>query len=51
MKVIGTAAIKPATFGIFYDNLINPITGGTGHTMKVCEQNNISVIDQNVWSN
>ena len=49
IKAIGTDEIKPATFGIFYDNLDKPKEGGTGHTMKVCEQNNIPVIDQNVW--
>ena len=49
IKVIGTEDIKPATFGIFYDSLENPKAGGTGHTIKVCEQNNIPVIDQRVW--
>ena len=49
IKVIGTGNIKPATFGIFYDDLENPKTGGTGHTMNVCEQNNIPLIDQNTW--
>lgn len=49
IKVIGTDEIKPATFGIFYDDLENPQTGGTGHTMSVCQQNNIPVINQNIW--
>lgn len=49
IKAIGTAEIKPATFGIFYDDLSNPKTGGTGHTMNVCEQNNIPIIDQRIW--
>lgn len=49
IKAIGTNEIKPATFGIFYDDLENPMTGGTGHTMKVCEQNNIPIINQEVW--
>jgi len=49
IKVIGTGDIKPATFGIFYDDLENPKTRGTGHTMNVCEQNNIPLIDQNTW--
>lgn len=51
IKAIGTADIAPATFGIFYDDLDNPRTGGTGHTMQVCEQNAIPVIDQTVWFN
>jgi len=49
IKVIGTETIKPATFGIFYDDLSNPLTGGTGHTMHVCKQNNIPYINQEVW--
>ena len=49
IKAIGTDKIKPATFGIFYDDLENPKEGGTGHTMHVCEQNNIPIINQNVW--
>jgi hypothetical protein len=49
IKVIGTDEIKPATFGIFYDDLDNPISGGTGHTMNVCKKNNIPLIDQKIW--
>ncbi len=49
IKAIGTGEIKPATFGIFYDDLENPLTGGTGHTMQVCKQNAIPIINQTVW--
>lgn len=49
IKVIGAEEILPATFGIFYDDLSKPMSGGTGHTMKVCEQNNIPFIDQRTW--
>ena len=49
IKIIGTKDIPPTTFGIFYDDLHNPQTGGTGHTMEVCTQNNIPLIDQRVW--
>ena len=49
IKAIGTDKIKPATFGIFYDDLDNPMSGGTGHTMNVCAQNNIPLIDQKIW--
>ncbi len=49
IKAIGTDEIKPATFGIFYDDLNKPMSGGTGHTMSVCEQNNIPLIDQKIW--
>ena len=51
IKAIGTDEIKPATFGIFYDDLTNPKTGGTGHTMNVCLQNNIPIVDQITWFN
>ena len=49
IKAIGTTDIKPASFGIFYDDLENSMTGGTGHTMKICQQNDIPIIDQRVW--
>ncbi|HEY5500271.1 MAG TPA: hypothetical protein VIK20_07815 [Bacteroidales bacterium] len=49
IKVLGTDKIKPATFGIFYDDLKNPIQGGTGHTMQVCRLNGIPIIDQSIW--
>ncbi len=49
IKAIGSKEIAPATFGIFYDDLDDPKTGGTGHTMKICEQNGIDVIDQRTW--
>ena len=49
VKAIGAAGIKPASFGIFYDDLANPKEGGTGHTMNVCEKNHIPLIDQSVW--
>ena len=49
IKVLGTETLEPATFGLFYDDLENPKSGGTGHTINVCEQNDIPVIDQRVW--
>ena len=51
IKAIGTKEIKPATFGIFYDDIENPKTGGTGHTMTVCIQNDIPIVDQSTWFN
>jgi len=48
-KVIGTGEIKPASFGVFYDDLLDPMSGGTGHTMKVCVQNGVPLADQKVW--
>ncbi len=49
IKVVGANNVAAATFGLFYDDMVNPKTGGTGHTMSVCEQNNIPVIDQREW--
>lgn len=49
IKAIGTKEIKPADFGIFYDNLNDPRSGGTGHTMNICEINGIQIIDQKIW--
>lgn len=49
LKVLGTAQMLPATFALFYDDLSNPMQGGTGHTMQVCIQNHIPFITQEVW--
>lgn len=49
IKAIGNDRIKPATFAIFYDDLNKPLSGGTGHTMNICKQNNIPIIDQRTW--
>ena len=49
VKAIGTETIPPATFGIFYDDLSNPMSGGTGHTMNICQQNGIPIVDQKLW--
>lgn len=51
IKAIGTDDIKPATFGIFFNNLDNPMSGGTGHPMNVCRLNNIPIIYQKTWFN
>jgi hypothetical protein len=49
IKVLGTQSIPPANFGIFYDDLEKPCSGGTGHTMNVCKQNNVPYINQTAW--
>jgi len=49
VKVLGSENVSAATFGIFYDDLENPKSGGTGHTMKVCEEYDIPIVDQKVW--
>ena len=49
IKVTGTSNIKPANFALFYDDLKNPKSGGTGHTMNICEMNNVDFVDQRTW--
>jgi len=49
VKVTGFKEIKEAAFGIFYDDLSNPKAGGTGHTMRICEQKDVPLINQRVW--
>lgn len=50
VKVTGVKnQLAPANFAIFYDDLENPETGGTGHTMNVCRLRSIPYINQNIW--
>ena len=49
IKVIGATDIPPASFGLFYDDLLNPMQGGTKHTMKTCKNNDVPFIDQRTW--
>ncbi|HKR06472.1 MAG TPA: hypothetical protein VJY62_17695 [Bacteroidia bacterium] len=49
IKVTGTSTIKPANFALFYDDLKNPKSGGTGHTMSICGMNNVDYVDQETW--
>ena len=49
MKVVGAEGLPAANFAIFYDSLTKPMTGGTGHTMQVCIQNQVPWIDQQTW--
>lgn len=51
VKVMGSASasLEPADFAIFYDDLSKPRSGGTGHTMKICEKNSVPFIDQTIW--
>jgi len=45
LKVVGSKSLSlaPATAGIFYMDMENPLTGGTGHTISLCSQNNVPV--------
>ena len=50
VKVTGTNSGIPAVnFAFFYDDEQNPKTGGTGHTMNVCEINKVPYLTQSVW--
>jgi hypothetical protein len=48
-KVLGTSTIPKANFALFYDDLANPKSGGTGHTMKVCDEFGLPYINQETW--
>lgn len=51
LKIYGSAQNQylPADIAIFYVNNENPKGGGTGHTIRACEQNNIPVFRQTEW--
>ena len=50
IKVLGTnAGIPPITVALFYEDLENPMQGGTGHTQRVCLENNITFINQTTF--
>ncbi len=53
LKVIGAPelGLAPATVGIFYANAADPLTGGTGHTIRVCRDRGVPVLLQAVWQN
>lgn len=49
VKVTGTNEVPPSTFAFFYDDLDNPKSGGTGHTMQICDLNNVPYLTQDIW--
>lgn len=51
MKVMGdeSLGLAPATVGVFYIDPLDPMAGGTGHTIRVCRQQNIPVVTQMEW--
>jgi hypothetical protein len=51
VMVIGAQGVERAHCALFYDDLQNPRTGGTGHTMNVCKTNEIPFLDQCMWLN
>ena len=51
LKVMGSRKLQlaPTTCGIFYVNESKLISGGTEHTIRVCEQSRLPVLNQAVW--
>ena len=40
---------SPATIGLFYANLDDPMQGGTDHTIRVCQHYNVPEVLQTDW--
>jgi hypothetical protein len=53
LKVVGDPAndLSPATAALFYVRDTGQLSGGTGHTIRVCQNHNVPVITQTVWLN
>ena len=50
IKVKGTnSGIPPIDFALFYDDEQKPKTGGTGHTMEICDINKVPYLTQSDW--
>ena len=51
LKIVGdqNAGFAPATAGLFWINPAKPDTGGTAHTIRVCQKWNVPVWTQNQW--
>lgn len=51
LKVIGAPSIslRPADFGFFFVNPEKPFSGGTGHTIRVCQKMGVPVYTKDDW--
>jgi hypothetical protein len=49
LMVLGNKNVKATSFAFFYDDLLQPRLGGTGHTINICEQNSIPHCNQLIW--
>ena len=51
LKITGLedANFQPAQIGVFYVNSQDAGKGGTGHTIRVCENRRVFVVTQDVW--
>lgn len=53
LKITGddNAGFAPANVGLFWINPLKPKTGGTAHTIRVCEQMGLPLWTQEKWQN
>ncbi len=51
LKVIGSPSLNlpPATLGLFFINEDDASGGGTGHTIRLCQNHNVPVLTQQAW--
>lgn len=51
LKVLGSPemGLDPATAGLFYVNPDTPLSGGTGHTIRVCLLHRVPAVYQERW--
>jgi hypothetical protein len=51
LKVTGhpESGLPPASAGLFYVNEDDPLSGGTGHTLRVCMEYNVPTLTQAIW--
>jgi hypothetical protein len=49
MKVTGHGDFPKPFCGLFYVDLACPMAGGTGHTIRVCEQEGVPCVFQDSW--
>jgi hypothetical protein len=51
LKVLGSPArqLAPATVALFFINNIGPTSGGTAHTIRLCERQEVPVFTQRDW--
>ncbi len=50
MKVVGHSSEFPTpVFALFYVDLNDPLAGGTGHTVRVCQHEQVPYVFQDSW--
>lgn len=51
LMLLGSKKMPKATIVIYYDDLSNPLAGGTGHTVRLAINNGIVCLNQTRWMN